>query len=115
MFENDLGEEALQEMEQSDITGARVSYAGGDYPCTMVVEGMGSIFIPGGQSPKAETTIYIRKAVLPDDVEFRPGHNLDATRNSTGGNKALTIAQDLGIRDLVFAYELTCVDRNENA
>lgn len=123
MYEYDLGTAALFDLEDNDITAATVTYNGNDYPCSATVlnvdETMRAIGV--GLTPTALVQIYIRKAVLPDGVNFnqhgatgKVGHFLSLTRKFNGDQFDLKIA-DNGRRDLVIGYELTCVDQNEGA
>jgi hypothetical protein len=86
-----------------------------DYPCTQIITGFGGLFVLGGQSPRVDTMIFIRKSALPDGTAFGIGDDLTVTRNSTGEKRDLKIKPDLGMRDLVFAWELTCYDKYNGA
>lgn len=93
--------------------GASFTYGKTSGPCSLGTIGFGGRLVAGGISPNAEATIVIRKSVLPGD-NLKVGQPFVATKNGDGKTKNLKIAQE-GIRDCIFAWELTLVDQNQNA
>lgn len=110
MAESDLMNMALCAFESSDF-GGTITYAGKIYPCSVGSLGVGSRFVAGGFSPNMEATVVVRKGVL--DVAFKTGERIGVT-DGNGTTRALKIANE-GVRDCIFAWELTCDSVNQNA
>lgn len=105
-------ETALAQAETSDF-GAILNYGGVDYPCCPGSLGYGGRFVSGGISPNAELIITLRKSLFPVLPTFKTGQPATVTWNN-GLSKAVKIASE-GVRDCIYAYELTCNDLNEGA
>lgn len=111
-LESQMLEYGLLQREASDY-GATVNYAGVVYPCSLGTIGFGARLVAGGFSPHAETTVVIRKSILPANTVFATGQTFAVT-DGNGDLRNLKIASE-GIRDLIYAFELTCDDPSQNA
>jgi hypothetical protein len=109
--ESDLLEMGLMARECSGF-GATFQYGTITGPCSLGAIGFGGRIVSSGISPNAETKVVIRKTVLPD-AELESGQPLSVTDRS-GKSRALKIATE-GIEDLIYAWEITCNDPNQNA
>jgi hypothetical protein len=111
-IESDMLCDGLMEREDSDF-GATFTYGAlKGLPCSLGTIGYGGRLVAGGISPNAEATIVIRKSVLPGD-NLKVGNSIVVTKGD-GKAKNLKIAKE-GIRDCIFAWELTLDDQNQNA
>jgi|GEM_PF-4358981 len=110
MGESDLMEIALMAFESSDF-GGRCILQKQDVPCSPGSIGVGSRFVAGGFSPNAEQTVVIRKSVFTGIP--KTGQPITVT-DGNGTSRALKVANE-GVRDCIFAWELTVDDSNQNA
>ncbi len=109
--ESDMLEVALMAREDSDF-GGTLTYGADDYPCSIGTTGFGARLVAGGFSPNAEITITLRKSVFdPDGLDA--GQPL-TVKDANGLARSLKIATE-GVKDCVYAWELTCNDLNQNA
>lgn len=102
----------LQAREESDF-GGTFKWGADTYPCSFSVIGFGGRFVNGGLSPNAEVTLTIRQEILPATVVFAVGKTFTAT-DKKGITRGLKIASE-GIRDCIYAWELTCDSPNQKA
>lgn len=104
-------EAGLVQREGSDYGGS-FRYGTNDYPCSMGTTGFGARLVSGGFSPHSEVTITVRKSVIPD-AQFKSSQPMTVT-DKQNQSRRLMIAEE-GIRDCIYAWELTLKDPNTNA
>ncbi len=114
-YESEMGMDALLELESMDLTGGTLNYGGAEFACCAPVLGTADMLGVGGFSKVTELQIFVRKAVLPEKLEFHSGDPIFFQRKATGERRELKISQHMGVRDFVFAWELTAQDVNEGA
>lgn len=108
--ESQYMEAGLLAFESSDF-GATFTAYGVTGPCSFGTKGYGGRFVGAGISPGSEAIVVIRKAVLGKLMKI--GDRFQIT-DGNGTVHQFKIATD-GIRDCIFAWELTLNDPNQNA
>ena len=103
MAEYDLMETALLQFEASDF-GGTATLGGATVPCSPGSMGIGSRLLEGGFSPNAEATVVIRKS----QYATKPKVGMAITVTDGNGTAQRLKITDDGVRDCVFAWELTC-------
>jgi hypothetical protein len=110
MLEDAAMEYGLQARECSAF-GATLTYASKQYPCSTGTIGFGGRFVGTGFAPGSDCIITLRKSVL--DADFKVGQSMSVELRN-GDSREFKIVSD-GIRDCVYAWELTLNDPNQNA
>lgn len=109
-LESDMMEYSLLTFEASDF-GATFVYGTTTGPCSLGTIGFGGRLVSSGISANAETTVVIRKSLMPG-AELESGQPITVA-DKTGKARALKIATE-GIKDAIYAWEITCDDANQN-
>lgn len=111
-IESDYMEQALMAQESTDF-GGMIKDGKSSYPCSMGTTGMAARLVAGGFSPNAEVLVTVRKSAMAGVPAYKTGRPLQLTSRD-GTTRNLKIAQE-GIRDCIYAWELTLDDANQNA
>lgn len=111
MAESDLLEYALLAFEASDFGATFTTTNAQPLPCSFGTLGHNNRLTAGGFSPNDEATIVVRKTVT--GIQFRTGQSITVT-DSAGSVRTLKIASE-GIRDCIYAWELTLDSINQRA
>ena len=104
-------EAGLLAFESTDFGATFKTTAGVTGPCSYGTKGYGGRFTGAGISPGSEAIVVIRKAVLKGPLKIG---DLFQITDGSGTVHKFKIATE-GIRDCIFAWELTLNDPNQNA
>lgn len=110
MSDADLVIRAFREMNQSDLQGGKITFAGADYPCTIGVFEERNVLLEG-VSLKLLGDIQLNREDFADNITFELGNNVLVTPNR-GRSRA---CQVFTVKDSGPFIELTLHDPNEAA
>lgn len=110
--EADFLEMSLIQQEDTDF-GGTIKIGQVEFPCSLGTLGFSARLVPGGISSGVDTILTVRKSVVPSSLVITPNMPLTA-KDKCGIERKLKIASG-GVRDCLYAWELTCDDQNQNA